>query len=407
MKLMALRYAGNCAVCGVRIEQRTQAWYDASAKAVTCTSCRPVDAQLSVDVAAPLEAARASVPSKAAPARSARTDLEKGTELEQKIAAVFSANGYRVETNVTRHGRSGRSHEIDVIATKTDELLTLSVAIECKAWNNPIDTDVVAKFHDAHLDLGIGHGLIVALAGARPRAMDMAKERGITVWGPDEMQPHLGKAQLVGLQNRPMIEEVGFPRLLTGDAAQAFVEKETGGRLGFGKEDVTWSGDAWLPVSVVQMTLMQMGSLRRKTAASQMWGVYGLIGGTFVTGLDAEPERTPVQLDADRIQPTLKVTDPAKTLDKIVTTYRKVTSDDAKAKYRGHMANLGVPDWQVPNTGTSTPFLYPVHLAIAQKGGTERVVAIDAFRSRPDADLGHELTVAIVNVRQSLKIPPT
>ncbi len=59
--------------------------------------------------------------------------------------------------------------------------LTLAVAIECKAWNNPIDTDVVAKFHDAHLDLGIGHGLIVALAGARPRAMDMAKERGITI----------------------------------------------------------------------------------------------------------------------------------------------------------------------------------------------------------------------------------
>ncbi len=221
------------------------------------------------------------------------------------------------------------------------------------------------------------------------------------------MQPHLGKAQLVGLQNRPMIEEVGFPRLLTGAAARALVEKETGGRLGFGKEDVTWSGDAWLPVSVVQMTLMQMGSLRRKTAASHMWGVYDLIGGTFVTALDTEPERTSVQLDAGQIQPTLKVTDPAKTLDKIVASFRKVTSDDAKAKYRGQMGNLGVPDWQVPNTGTSTPFLYPVHLAIAQKGSTERVVAIDAFRSRPDADLGHKLTKAIVNVRQSLNIPPT
>jgi hypothetical protein len=104
------------------------------------------------------------------------------------------------------------------------------------------------------------------------------------------------------------------------------------------------------------------------------------------------PKRTPVQLDAGQIQPALKVTDPAKTLDKIVDSYRKVTSDDAKAKHRGRMAHLGVPDWQVSTTGTSSPFLYPVHLAIAQRGSTERVVAIDAFRSRPDHDLGHELT---------------
>lgn len=402
MKLMPLRFAGTCISCGVRIEARTQAWYDPNAKTVTCTTCKPTGTQLNVDVAPPPPAS-----SPPTPTRSSRTDLEKGSELEQKIAAVFSANGYRVETNVTRHGRSGRSHEIDVIATKTDELLTLSVAIECKAWNNPIDTDVVAKFNDAHLDLGIGHGLIVALAGARPRAMEMAKERGMTVWGPDEMQPHLGKAQLVGLQNRPMIEEVGFPRLLASDAARALVEKETSGRLGFGKEEVTWSGDAWLPVSVVQMTLIQMGSLRRKTAASQMWGVYDLVGGTFVTGLDTEPERTSVQLDAGQIQPALRVTDPAKSLDRIVATYRKVTSDDAKTKYRTQMRDLGVPDLQVPNLGTSSPFLYPVHLAMVRKGSTERVVAIDAFRARPDVDLGHELTKAIVNVRESLRISPS
>ena len=122
-----------------------------------------------------------------------------------------------------------------------------------------------------------------------------------------------------------------------------------------------------------------------------MWGVYDLVGGTFVTGLDAEPERTPVQLDAGQIQPALKVTDPAKTLDKIVASFRKVTSDEAKAKYRTQMRDLGVPDLQVPTTGTSSPFLYPVHLAIAWKGSTERVIAIDGFRSRPDADLGHEL----------------
>ncbi|MDW3214976.1 MAG: hypothetical protein R8G01_13315 [Ilumatobacteraceae bacterium] len=48
------------------------------------------------------------------------------------------------------------------------------------------------------------------------------------------------------------------------------------------------------------------------------------------------------------------------------------------------------PSYRSPNLGTSSPFLYPMNLAIAKKGSTERVVAIDAFRARPDADLGHD-----------------
>ncbi len=398
MKLMNLRYAGNCVACGVRIEQRTKAWYDSSAKTVTCTSCQPVDGQLPVDVPPPEMATAPPIL-----VRSARTDLAKGNELEQKIAAAFSANGYRVQTNVVREGRSGSSHEVDVLAEKTDELLTLTVAIECKAWNSPIEKDVIAKVNEVRRDLGLGHAVVVSLNGARSGATTLANELGVIVWGPDEIQPLLGKTEVLGLQNRPMVEEVGFPRHKPTDAARQLVEKEASGRFGIGRETVVAGGDAWIPVSVVPLTLMEVGILRRKTAATQMWAVYDLIGGTFVTGLDAEPERTPVQLDGPRLEPRLKIPEPAKRLDKIVASYRKVTSDDAKAKYRGQMANLGVPDWQVPTTGTPTPFLYPVHLAIAQqKNGSERVIAIDAFRSRVDADLGYELSKIIASVRDKL-----
>lgn len=53
MKLMNLRYAGHCVSCGVRIEQRGQAWYDPRSKTVTCTTCRPVDVQLIADIPPP------------------------------------------------------------------------------------------------------------------------------------------------------------------------------------------------------------------------------------------------------------------------------------------------------------------------------------------------------------------
>ena len=135
-----------------------------------------------------------------------------------------------------------------------------------------------------------------------------------------------------------------------------------------------------------------------------MWATYDLIGGTFVTGLDDEPERTPVKLDGPRLERLLKVVDPAKSLDKIVASYRKATTDNTIAKWRGQMANLGVPDRQVPTTGTPTPYLYPVHLAIAEKNGSQRVIAIDAFRMRVDADLGHELSKTIAAVGASLSV---
>ena len=128
---------------------------------------------------------------------------------------------------------------------------------------------------------------------------------------------------------------------------------------------------------------MEMGIGRRKTATSQKWAVYDLIGGRFVSGLHTEPKRTPVELDGDTIRPQLKIVHPRSTLDAIVAKYGKVTSDDAKAKWRGQTANLGVPDWHVPTTGTPSPFPYPVHFAIARKNGTERVVAIDAYRFAP------------------------
>ena len=53
MKLMNLRYAGHCVSCGVRIEQQAQAWYDPRAKTVTCTTCRPVEHQLTADFPPP------------------------------------------------------------------------------------------------------------------------------------------------------------------------------------------------------------------------------------------------------------------------------------------------------------------------------------------------------------------
>ena len=68
------------------------------------------------------------------------------------------------------------------------------------------------------------------------------------------------------------------------------------------------------------------------------------------------------------------------------------------------MARLGVPGWRTATKGTSTPVLYPVHLAIATRKGAERVIAIDAHRNRRHPDLSLELSKALPAVRAALGI---
>src|SRR5437879_4414682 len=82
------------------------------------------------------------------------TGMEKGHELERRIAAYFESHGYVCERNVINRGRSGAPHELDIVAQKTDGITSFRLAVECKAWQGRIEKDVVAKFDYVLKDLG-------------------------------------------------------------------------------------------------------------------------------------------------------------------------------------------------------------------------------------------------------------
>ena len=75
-------------------------------------------------------------------------------------------------------GRSGGRHEIDVMATKADGVTTFKVFVECKAWNVPIEKDVVTKAAYVINDLGFNKGIVVSLAGVRVGAVKSAEQLG-------------------------------------------------------------------------------------------------------------------------------------------------------------------------------------------------------------------------------------
>src|SRR4051794_10162837 len=104
--------------------------------------------------------------------------MEVGRDLEQRIAAFFGQNGYTTQCNAFVEGRSGGRHEIDVLAEKSDALTTYRVAVECKAWQAPIEKDVVSKLHYVVNDAGLSKGIIVSLGGARSGADRTAADLG-------------------------------------------------------------------------------------------------------------------------------------------------------------------------------------------------------------------------------------
>jgi hypothetical protein len=106
----------------------------------------------------------------------------------------------RDETSFVR-AWSGGTHEIDVLAEKSGGLTTFSVLVECTAWNVAINKDVIAKAAYAR-DLGTSEAIVVSLEGATVEAQHACTELGVEMWGPDELESHLGRAGLAGL--RPM-----------------------------------------------------------------------------------------------------------------------------------------------------------------------------------------------------------
>ncbi|MGH9892704.1 MAG: restriction endonuclease, partial [bacterium] len=89
----------------------------------------------------------------------------KGRLLEERIATFLAGNGYSTKQNVFLEGRSGGRHEIDVLAEKDDGITTFRLAVECKAWNTPIEKDVVSKLAYVMTDLGLNKGIVVSLKG--------------------------------------------------------------------------------------------------------------------------------------------------------------------------------------------------------------------------------------------------
>ncbi len=76
-------------------------------------------------------------------------------------------------------GKSGISHQIDVLTTFSDGIHKYRTAIECKYWNKKVPKDVIAKLESIVEDTSIDKGVVVSRMGFTEDAKSYAEFKNI------------------------------------------------------------------------------------------------------------------------------------------------------------------------------------------------------------------------------------
>ncbi len=81
----------------------------------------------------------------------------------------------------TVKGKSGVSHQIDVLTAHSDGVHTYETAIECKYWKKKVNKDIVMKLVQILEDTGISKGIIVSKSGFTRDGIQYAKHKNIGI----------------------------------------------------------------------------------------------------------------------------------------------------------------------------------------------------------------------------------
>jgi hypothetical protein len=302
----------------------------------------------------------------------------KGAAMEQRIAHALTALGYAVQTNLVLEGRSGAKHEVDVWAEKADELANHRVIVECKAWEQPIEKDVVSKLDYVMRDLGVHAGIIAGLGGFRSGAEAAAKQLGIELWGPAELARRLGALEVAALHDAPAVRsERGFAFQFDLGHARAQVDRDLRGRFGAGKESLVWMAPIWVPAAYFQIAITRNeGRVRVRSRTHRMVNAYNLLDETWLESSPGPLHPVDVDLGEQAIQPMIKPAAVEKRMMSLHKKWESVTTDAARARHADALATLGI---EVPGTITieNSAVLYrPYFAAIVQRRETERVIAV-------------------------------
>ncbi len=100
---------------------------------------------------------------------------------KSQLIQYLEKQGYIVKEHAEVKGRSGAAHNIDILATNDEGIITHRIAIGIEVDEKPMGLDRVFDFDDKAYDTGIMDKVFIAVPGLTREAMQFAKRQGIRV----------------------------------------------------------------------------------------------------------------------------------------------------------------------------------------------------------------------------------
>ena len=116
-------------------------------------------------------------------AQPARETVREPFEFQSKSQLVqyLEKQGYTVKEKTEVKGRSGAVHNMDILATKDEGIITHRIAVGIERDEKPMGLERVFDFDDKAYDAGILDKVFIAVPGLTKEAMQFAKRQGIRV----------------------------------------------------------------------------------------------------------------------------------------------------------------------------------------------------------------------------------
>jgi general secretion pathway protein E len=100
--------------------------------------------------------------------------------------------GYKVKEKAEVKGRSGAAHNIDMLATKDEGIITHRIAIGIEVDEKPMGLERVFDFDDKAYDAGILDKVLIAIPELTKEARQLARRQGIRVFEVEQLEPSAG-----------------------------------------------------------------------------------------------------------------------------------------------------------------------------------------------------------------------
>lgn len=169
--------------------------------------------------------------------------MEKGAQFERKVAKLFKQKGYDVTHNIKMTGRSGATHQIDILAQFEAPLHTSTVIVEAKYHASNINKDTTMKLIHIQQDLSADRAVLATTSGFTSGALQTAKQyKNVELWDGVKTASLLGEIRLdedtsqsVPAYSAKTVEAEITLEEVTQYANEVAAKRSRGGMFGVGK----------------------------------------------------------------------------------------------------------------------------------------------------------------------------